>query len=62
MTEYKSTKATAWFLAATYIEDTLPLKTAGNLDIREHIMHAVVPALKRKAEIIERKHRSKITP
>lgn len=59
MTKFKSTKAAAWSLAASYLQDTLYEETGVERAIYEHILGAVVPALKRKAQVIERKHRSK---
>jgi CRP-like cAMP-binding protein len=55
--KYKSVKAEAWFVAALYLEDMVD----ENPSLQEHILKAIVPALKRRAEIIERKHRSNKT-
>jgi hypothetical protein len=54
---FKSTKAEAWFIAALYLEDTDDIKPA----LQDHISKVIVPALKRRADIIERKHRSNKT-
>jgi len=57
MKNYKSIKAEAWFIAALYLED----RDYPSPALQDHILKAVVPALKRRADIIERKHRSNKT-
>jgi len=59
MKKFKSTKAAAWSLAGSYLQDTLYEESGVEPAIYEHILNVIVPALKRKAQIIERKHRSK---
>jgi hypothetical protein len=54
---YKSIKAEAWFIAALYLEDRDYPSSA----LQDHILKIIVPALKRRADIIERKHRSNQT-
>jgi len=59
VTKFKSTKAAAWSLAGSYLQDTLYEEPGVEPAIYEHILNVIVPALKRKAQIIERKHRDR---
>jgi hypothetical protein len=62
MKGYKSDKARAWALAASYIEDDALADSGYDAvlsDARQHAINVVVPALRRKAEIIERNARRK---
>jgi hypothetical protein len=59
MSKYRSLKAEAWSLAALYLGDALAEQEPGlDPELVAHIFETVIPAMKRRAQIIERRSKA----
>ena len=54
MTAYRSLKALAWSTAASYLQDAMSEETGLDPVLVDHVIKAVIPAMRRRAQIIER--------
>lgn len=59
---YRSLKARAWSTAASYLADSMRDENGLDPELVAHVVDSVIPAMRRRAQIIERNQRKTWVP